>query len=108
MGLLMGSRARSITLAGPRGDYPGFRETGDLGGGEAGFAQHLGVVLAHARRLAAYAGTLAVGAEFDGQGRQAGNFAVTAAKAGNEHVYETAGGQKVRVSKQIARLADRR
>src|SRR5437762_10297208 len=104
----MGSRACSITLSGPRGDYRGFRETGDLGGGEAGFAQHLGIVLAHARRLAPYAGTLAVGAELNGQGRQAGNLAVAAAKAGNEHVHETAGGEKVWVSKQIARLADRR
>src|SRR5256885_16460230 len=95
MGLLMGSRARSITLAGPRGDYPGFRETGDLGGGEAGFAQHLGVVLAHARRLAAYAGTLAGGAEFDRQGRQARQFSVPAPKTGKEKLYQNARGPKV-------------
>src|SRR5438045_5241866 len=108
MGSLMGSRARSTALSGPRGDYPGLRETGDLGGGEAGFTQHLGVVLPHARRLPAYAGTLTVGAEFDGQSRQAGDFAVTAAKARNEHVHQTAGGQKVWIGEQIAWLTDRR
>ena len=42
-----------------------------------------------------------VGAELDRQGRQAGEFAV-AAKAGNEHVYQPASGQKVRVGEKIA------
>src|SRR5690349_2496093 len=101
-------RVRSTALAGPRGDHSGLRETVDLGGGKAGFAQHLGIVLAHARRLAPYAGTLALDAEFDRQGRQAGDLAITAAKAGNEHVDQTAGGEKVWVGEQIARLADRR
>src|SRR6185312_16094354 len=103
----MSSPVRSTARFGPRGDYSGLHETGDLGAAEAGFAQHLGVVLAHPRRLAPDAGALPLGAKLDGQSRQAGDFTVIAAKAGNEHVYQTTGGEKVRVSEQIARLADR-
>jgi hypothetical protein len=60
---------RSIALSSPRSDHPGVRETGDLSGGEAGFAQHLDIVLAHTWWLAPYAGTLPVGAELDWQGQ---------------------------------------
>jgi len=63
-----------------------------LSGGEADFAQHLCIVLAHPRRPAPYAGALPVGAELDPQGRQAGELAVAAAKAGNEHIDQPARG----------------
>jgi hypothetical protein len=51
---------------------------------------------------------VSVGTELDRKGREAGHLAVTTAKAGNQHVDQPAGGQKMRIRKQIARLSHRR
>jgi hypothetical protein len=61
-------------------------------------------MLTNTRRLAGESGTAAIGAKLDRQGWQTGNFAAFFAKARDEHVYEPASRQEMRVGELATKM----